>query len=309
MFEALIEAGLVKRKRYDNGLSVFKYARKVFYHQLWNTDPLLLEARGIVLDDDNNKIIWPFTKVFNHGENGAGVDLPLDTQVVAPRKINGFMAACRMYKGELIVSTTGSLDSDFTVLARKHIEALGPAQLELLHISADPFTLLFEICDESDPHIVDENYGAYLIGARNMLTGDMMQEEFLDFIAANIGYMRPEVFRGTFREVLELTEKCKHEGYMVRLTDTMETTVMKLKSPYYLTKKFLMRMGQKKVDAMFEDKEEFLKGIDEEFYSVVHYITRWFDVDKWKGYTDQERREVIEAYFHEIEYDLKKGEY
>ena len=90
MFQELIAKGLVKQKRYDNGLSVFKYTREVFYKALWNEDPLLLEARGMVLDDDGNKVIWPFTKVFNHHENGTELDL--DTVVVAPRKVNGFMA-------------------------------------------------------------------------------------------------------------------------------------------------------------------------------------------------------------------------
>lgn len=292
MFQELIDQGLVKQKRYDNGLSVFKYSREVFYKALWNTNPLLLEARGMVLADDGTKVIWPFTKVFNHHENGTELDL--DTQVIAPRKVNGFMAAARFWKGELIVSTTGTLDSDFAVLARKHIEKL---DLTMLETYATPQTLLFEICDASDPHIVEEEEGAYLIGARWMKTGQMASELMLNVFAKYLGAKRPEVFRGTFRQVLELLDECKHEGYMVRLADT-EETVMKLKSPHYLAKKFLMRMGQKKVTAMFEDKEEFLKTIDEEFYRVVHYITRWFDAETWTSYGDQKRREIIENYFN-----------
>jgi tRNA splicing ligase len=301
MFEALIEAGLVKRKRYENGLSVFKYARKVFYDKLWDTDELLLEARGIVLDDDNNPVIWPFTKVFNHHENGT--ECEPDRIVCVARKVNGFMAAARWYNGELIVSTTGSLDSDFAVLARTHIEKLKTSEM------MDWLTYIFEICDPSDPHIVEEQEGAYLIGARRMANGYPMAHEYqLDDLAEEIGAKRPEWSYMTFREAHHMAETCKHEGFMIRDPDD-GTTIMKIKSPYYLTKKFLMRMGMKKVDVMFDNKEEFLKTIDEEFYNVVHYITRWFDADKWKGYTDQERREIIEQYFHEIVYDAKKGEY
>lgn len=298
MFEQLIEAGLVKQKRYDNGLSVFKYARKVFYDALWNTDHLLLEARGLVLDDAGNKVIWPFTKVFNYKENNAGLELTLDTKVIAPRKVNGFMAACRLWNGKLIVSTTGSLDSDFAVLARTHIEALED-QVNLNYMARD-YTLLFEICDPSDPHIVEEEAGAYLIGARVMLEGvfhgEMASEACLDGIADMISAKRPEVFRGTFGELWEMVRTCKHEGWMVIDAQTRET-VMKIKSPHYLTKKFLMRMGQKKVTAMFEDKAEFLKTVDEEFYPVVHYITRWWDADKWIATSEADRRAVIEKYF------------
>lgn len=294
MFEELIAKGLVKQKRYDNGLSVFKYSREVFYKALWNEDPLLLEARGMVLDEDGNKVIWPFTKVFNHHENGTELDL--DTKVIAPRKVNGFMASVRFWKGELIVSTTGTLDSDFVALARKHIEKLN---MDLLETYASVQTMLFEICDASDPHIVEEEEGAYLIGARCMQgdgEGQMAPELVLDVFARFIGAKRPEVFRGTFREVLDLLKDCKHEGYMVRMTER-EETVMKLKSPHYLAKKFLMRMGQKKVDFMFTDTEEFLKTIDEEFYGVIHWITSTINKEGWTSLTDQQRREIIEDYF------------
>lgn len=295
MFEELIKAGLVKQKRYENGLSVFKYARKVFYDRLWETDPLLLEARGMVLDDAGNKVIWPFTKVFNYLEYNAGADLWKDTQIIAPRKINGFMAACRYWKGELIVSTTGSLDSDFAVLARTYIE-----KLPGIEIAASNLTMIFEICDPSDPHIVEEEAGAYLIGARLMQNcsyeDEMLNEAQLDSYAELLGAKRPEVFEGTFGELWEMVRECKHEGWMVRLKTTGET-VMKIKSPHYLSKKFIMRMGDKKVDNMFDCKEEFMKTLDEEFYAVVNYITRWWDKDKWKETSEADRRAVIEKYF------------
>jgi tRNA splicing ligase len=294
MFQELIDQGLVKQKRYDNGLSVFKYSREVFYRSLWNQNPLLLEARGMVLADDGTKVIWPFTKVFNHHENGTELDL--DTVVVAPRKVNGFMAAARYWKGELIVSTTGTLDSDYAKLARTYIE-----KLQGIEIMASNITVLFEICDPSDPHIVEEEAGAYLIGGRymqnTMYEGEMLTEGQLDVWAGLTGAKRPAIFHGTFRDVLNLLQDCKHEGYMVRLATPEQPTVMKLKSPHYLAKKFLMRMGQKKVTAMFEDKETFLQTIDEEFYRVVHFITRWHAADQWAGYDDQKRRAIIEDYF------------
>jgi hypothetical protein len=295
MFEALIKAGLVKQKRYENGLSVFKYARKVFYDALWNTDPLLLEARGIVIDDAGNKVIWPFTKVFNYKENNAGVNLMMDTPIIAPRKVNGFMAACRYWNGELIVSTTGSLDSDFAVLARSYIEKLNGIERDSTNM-----TLLFEICDPSDPHIVEEEAGAYLIGARLMQgcdhEGEMLNEAQLHGYAESLGAKRPEVFRGTFGQLWHMVRECRHEGWMVILAETGET-VMKIKSPHYLSKKFLMRMSDKKVDNMFDCKEEFMKTLDEEFYAIVSYITRWWDKEKWKNTSEADRRAVIEKYF------------
>lgn len=301
MFNSLIAQGLVKQKRYENGLSVFKYAKRVFYEGLWNTGPLLLEARGMVLDDEGNKVIWPFTKVFNYGENGAGSYLKSETRVVAPRKVNGFMAACRFWKGELIVSTTGSLDSDFAALARSHIEKLNQEALEEF---ADGFTLIFEICDSSDPHIVEEEEGVYLIGMRNMMElsaycGKMVPEAVLNGSAELLGAKRPEVFRGTFGDLWDQVKTCEHEGWMVIDASTRET-VMKIKSPHYLTKKFLMRMGTNKVEIMANQPQEFKKTIDEEYYPLVDFITASYR-QSWKNMSDQERRAVIEDF-------LKNGE-
>lgn len=290
MFEELIAAGLVKQKRYENGLSVFKYAKKVFYDRLWETDPLLMEARGMVLDDAGNKVIWPFTKVFNYLEYNAGADLWKDTQIIAPRKINGFMASVARYKGEIIVSTTGSLDSDFVGLAKEKLAELDLGQVK------EGYTFLFEICHEDDPHIIEEEYGAWLIGCRCHATGHMASEDSLNNASFQMDALRPEVFEGTFGELWEMVRECKHEGWMVRLKTTGET-VMKIKSPHYLSKKFIMRMGNKKVDQMFDNKVEFLKTLDEEFYAVVHYITRWWDKDKWKETSEADRRAVIEKYF------------
>ena len=70
MFQELVKAGLVKQKRYPNGLSVFKYARKVFYDALWNQNPLLLEARGMVLGRDLNtpsKFLVCWAETDKHG--------------------------------------------------------------------------------------------------------------------------------------------------------------------------------------------------------------------------------------------------
>lgn len=78
-FDDLLKDGLVVQKHYPNGLKLTKYHNKVFYKNLWNLDPRLLEARGIITDQDDNIIVWPFTKVFNHHENG--VNIPRDQDV------------------------------------------------------------------------------------------------------------------------------------------------------------------------------------------------------------------------------------
>lgn len=289
-FDDLVERKLVQKKTYDNGLSVYKYTKRVFFDALWNEDPRLLEARGMVLDADGNAVIWPFTKVFNHGENGT--TCPEDKEVVVVDKLNGFMTAARKYRGELLVSTTGTLDSEYVAMARKHIEALDWQAM------AGNITYMFEICDPEDPHIVEEAPGAYLIGARETHSGLMASEVSLDTEAEILQCKRASWERMSFAQACDLAKRTDREGYMIRDAATGEH-LMKIKSPHYLTKKFLMRMGKAKVENMFSDPKTFKKTIDEEFYEIVDYITQGYSLEVWTGFTDQQRRYRIEDYFNE----------
>lgn len=294
MFKELVKKGLVKCKQdRATGLFVYKYAKRVFYDKLWNEDPLLLDARGMVLDAEGNKVIWPFTKVFNYGENGTTCHR--DHMVEAVEKVNGFMAAARYVNGKVLVSTTGSLDSDFVQLARRVLFDVIPEH-DVWWAARRNHTLLFEICDPSDPHVVNEEPGAYLIGARDMRDGHMASEDLLDFIAQGSGFKRPRRFIAPFEDAAQIAVSSKIEGYVIRSFPSGEY-LMKIKSSHYLSKKFLMRLGTGKVKAMWENTQAYKEIIAEEFYAVVDYLTSTFNMDAWLELGDQERRKVIEAFF------------
>lgn len=292
MFQDLIDRKLVKGNTVGD-YTIYKYARKVFYDNLWGNDARLLDARGMVLDQAGNKVIHPFTKVFNYGENGTTCESDKKVQVI--RKVNGFLASARWYKGEVIVSTTGSLNSDFVIMAKETLDKALPLSCTLW-TSLKDYTLLFEICHENDPHIVDEVPGAYLIGMREMSSGRMMSESFCDWVAVKGGFHRPQHYIGEFGNVVAVSKFEQHEGFMIRDVDTGEH-LMKIKTVHYLTKKFIMRMGANKVDYMYDETQKFKESLDEEFQSVVDFITQNISKDYWKALTDQERRETIENYF------------
>lgn len=198
----LVDQGLVKKKSYDNGLSVLKYSKNVLWRNLWDKDSRFLDCRGAVVDSHNNIITMPFTKVFNYMENGTMVDM--NKIVIAPRKINGFMASLSKYKGNLLVSTTGTIDSYYANLAKKHI---GNPDID------EGFTYLFEICDKEDVHIVDEKEGAYLIGCRRSELGSkLFTEKNLDYQAERMGFMRPNWKRIVFSDLVEEVKEVTHEG-------------------------------------------------------------------------------------------------
>lgn len=286
-FSDLVDQKLVTRKDIGNGLYLYKYARKVFYDNLWHLDSRLLEARGIVLDAEGNVVVWPFTKVFNRFENGTDVDR--DRMVTVVRKVNGFMACVTLAGNDVLVTTTGSFDSEFAELACQHVG--------MLRSNFKPGrTYIFEICDPSDPHIVEEKQGAYLIGCRNLETGRMFGEDSLDCLAYDIGARRPEYDVMRFSEVPALVKVVEHEGFMIRDAGTGET-LMKIKSPHYLSKKALMRMGKRAVDQMFDNPEQFRQRLDEEFLLCFETIREKFTKDTWGGLDESGRRAVIERFF------------
>lgn len=295
----LVAKKLVTKKTYIDGpyagLSVLKYKNNVFWDNLWHTDPRLLECRGMVVDAEDNVIIWPFTKIFNRFENGT--DLPLDQQVVCVRKVNGFMATAAVRGEKLLVSTTGTLDSEFSTLARKHLDEL---KFDGVAFPED-FTFIFEICDRSDPHIIDEEEGAYLIGVRDLaLNGVMVEEHKLDRIAEVIGAKRPIWGVVPFGDVVYNVQHVQHEGYVIRNIGTDEENselLMKIKSPHYLAKKFLMRGGDNKWDMIWDNPQEARKRIDEEYYSLLEWLRFAFEKEEWKALDSQVRREKIETYF------------
>lgn len=264
---------LVTRRESERypGLFVKKYDRKVFYDNLWNDE--LIECRGHVEDEAGNIVVRPFTKIFNRFENGT--DIPDRTQVVAVRKVNGFMA-CVTYvpsRGQCVVSTTGSLDSPFVMMAQAH---LSNKVFEVCERFKDrPVTFMFEIVHRDDPHVVPEATGAHLIGMRFVddesgYNSNVEKECELDTIADMMCVMRPNWAQCTFGEIVEQARNCMHEGYVVYSKDV----VLKIKSPFYLTTKFLGRLGKNKLQSMAEDPLSFKKQLDEEFWPVLETISQ-----------------------------------
>lgn len=273
---------LVTRRESKNypGLFVIKYKNKVFYDNLWT--PELCEFRGLVVDNDWNVVVRPFTKVFNRHERGTDIDR--DAMVTAVRKINGFMAAVTNHeKYGLIVSTTGSLDSDFVGMAK---EMLPEHVVPLVG-----YTYLFEICHPKDPHIIEEKLGAYLIGARNVSTGTMLPEVELDqipFIGGTKDVYRPEWKTVRFSDIVQETKTCKHEGFMVY----SDSVSLKIKSPYYLTKKFFARVNSKKLTPLWlvQNKANF----DEEYYPLIDNIST--NLLEFSNMNEEQRKTYIQEF-------------
>lgn len=266
-------------------LFVVKYTHKVFYESLWT--PELEECRGLVVDKNWNPVIVPFKKIYNRFEQNT--DFLPDAKVTAVRKVNGFMAAATYHpKHGVIISTTGSLDSDFVAIAERHLR---PKVVNWIENLGHNLTWLFEICDPSDPHIIPENPGAYLIGARNILSGEMLSEKLLDTAYRTMEVERPHYYAGiSFKIVCDMVKVCQHEGFVV----TNGVMSLKIKSPYYLINKFLARKKGERLIDLLSDIPSLRKTVPEEFYSLLDHIEK--DIN-FPTMTERERLATMEAFF------------
>lgn len=246
------------------GLFVLKYAKRVFYDALWND--YLEECRGTVIDRDFNVIVRPFTKIYNHGvEDRSPVFKPNDV-VMAYDKVNGFMASVTTYKGELLVSTTGSLDSDFAKMAEEMILDTADVFVIKHFCQNGKVTLLFEVVHPSDPHIIPEQAGLYYLGYRiNDWYSDMRHMAY-ETIACDLirkaRWMKvipvPSYSVTTVAELEEQMKTSTREGVVFYHLDGRAA---KIKTKYYLTQKLLAR----KRDITSLNMEI----VDEEYYPLI----------------------------------------
>ena len=259
------------------GLFVLKYKKKVFYDNLWNR--FLEECRGTVIDREFNLVSRPFTKIYNYGIEKKAPKLKDNVKIHAYRKINGFMAAMTWNNGDILISTTGSLDSDFVKMIRDSIDYEHYKKICRAH---SEMTFIFECVHKDDPHIIPEKEGMYLIGYRNKDWESVVDIDpnQLDFYAAEFGSIPVEHFSTTIGELLKLVRTVKHEGFVFYAENG---TSAKIKSPHYLVNKFVAR--NPRTDKLM--RKDIKNSMDEEYYPLIDAIQA--DIEAYTALDEQAR--------------------
>ena len=265
-------------------LSVVKYAKQVFYKNLWNRE--LEECRGLVIDADFNIVSYPFTKIYNYGIEKRAPNFSEMELLKVYKKINGFMAAITWYNGDILVSTTGSLDSDFVQYVYDMIPDLEAMREVCKHYPNTTF--MFECVHASDPHIIEEELGLYLLGSREKRIGSLIEAPRLS-IAEKMGVFYVPEQHMYLQDVKAFAKSCKHEGFVMYNEKGISA---KIKSPYYLTKKFVARCTNEVKLSSPTIKEK----LDEEYYGLIDKIQE--DVGSFMAMDEQKRLEWVRNYFN-----------
>lgn len=279
---------LVSMKPAGDGLFVLKYTRRVFFDNLWND--FLEECRGTIVDKDFNVVSRPFTKVYNYGVEDRCPVFDKTTLVTAYRKINGFMACVTWHNGDILVSTTGSTDSDYVRMAKemmlKHMK-WEDWQIEVC--GSQGISLMFECVHPEDPHIIQEIPGMYFLGWRENTWdstvkgfGVNIANHWKDYAENVLNCYSAEAVVLPLDELQTKVRYVKHEGFVVYTEDNQS---FKIKSPYYLTSKWVAR--NPKTDKLVNLKNDIKQTIDEEYYHLIDLIRE--NIEQYTAMDEQAR--------------------
>ena len=275
---------LVNKRPAGDGIYVLKYKKTVFFDDLWNR--FLEECRGTIVDEHFNVVSRPFTKIYNYGIDKQSPVFANDVLVDAYRKINGFMVAVTWHNDDILVSTTGTTDSDYVKMARELIDTERYRKVCKAWYGT---TFIFECVHPNDPHIVPETSGMYLLGYRvkDWTSKTRVHPKVLRDLEVEFGTVPVEHYRVTVGELLTMVKTVKHEGF-VFYTDLGEGA--KIKSPYYLTAKWVAR--NPRTDKLMRD--DIKKQIDEEYYPLIDAIRA--NIDEYTAMDEQTRLAWVRNY-------------
>lgn len=307
--ESLVTNKMATRQLDDTKmLRVYKYSKQTFWDNRWGESPWLLKARGIGLDAGGRIVSHPFDKCFNYLENDTGKNLTDDTPIVAVLKLNGFLGICSAHplkKGELLAHTQGGFGGEFVEYIREYLNQPRTRGMVGRFLAKNDVTLMFEVLHPSDPHIIeypDTMMGLHLLGVRGKNEKDQpWTEEQVDAAALEMGLPRPQWERTTFGELKRRIKDDRGEGYMVREDTPEQLHLLKWKSPYYLTTKFLGRLSSKRIAHLYGNPSDFKKTVDEEFFVLVDLIPKSVDRESFLTMSQEARvsfvRDLIDQVF------------
>jgi hypothetical protein len=151
------------------------------------------------------------------------------------------------------------------------------------------YTFMFECVHPSDPHIIPEDAGMYFLGWREnswdsqvLGYGKKTADHWRDFALGLLHCKYPEATHTTLGELQAMSKSVKHEGFVFYTEDNISS---KIKSPWYLTNKWVAR--NPRTDKLADLKNDIKKNLDEEYYPLVDAIRA--NIDEYTAMDEQSR--------------------
>lgn len=227
----------------EGSFLILKYRPEVNFFDLWNE--FYMETRGLVIDIDKMELVsCPYRKFFNLNEKPI-TQINVITELInkaynvtIKNKEDGSMISCSRYNGNLVVSTSGALNSSQALWAKTFIEKHYPALMESL---PEHLTFIFEAIYPENHIVVDYGLREDLIltNIRNKKTGRLLEEAEVEHYAMLFNLPTPQK---ETTGLLELMKAAKNrdlypaeskEGWVFIIRTKDEERLFKLKCDDY----------------------------------------------------------------------------
>jgi RNA ligase len=227
----------------EGSFLILKYRPEVNFFDLWNE--FYMETRGLVIDINKMKLVsCPYRKFFNLNEKPI-TQINVITglinkayNVTIKNKEDGSMISCSRYNGNLVVSTSGTLNSSQALWAKAFIEKHYPVLMESL---PEHLTFIFEAIYPENHIVVDYGLREDLIltNIRNKETGRLLEETEIEYYALLFNLTTPQK---ETKGLLELMKAAKDrnlypadskEGWVFVIRTKDEERLFKLKCDDY----------------------------------------------------------------------------
>ena len=263
--DKLINEGMIIDNRHKSlPLTIFNYSKIAQFQKNWND--ITLQARGLIIDDNDKIIARPFKKFFNMEELKAN-EIPNERYEVY-KKMDGSLGILFYYANAWHMATRGSFTSEqsikgMSIFNNKYKHLIPNLNVEL--------TYLFEIIYSENRIVVDygETEDLILLSAIHAESGNE-----IDINDINLPFTKVESYEITNFEDLKNRNTQNEEGYVIKFIPS--NFRMKIKFEDYVTLHGIVtEFSTKKVWEILKDNqdlEKLLEMVPDEFYDKVKLV-------------------------------------
>ena len=228
----------VKINNYLSDLAIFNYGIEADF-----ADPVVQEARGIIIDLNNLEVVcWPFRKFGNYSESYAD-NIDWSTARVQD-KVDGSIMKLWYYNGSWKISTNGMIDANAAntasvihrTFAALFLSADNYKDIKFDELNKD-YTYIFELVSPENQIVIKyDNIRLYHIGTRDNKTGkeynvDIGIEKPVEYSVNSSTYNLQSCI-DLVNKINQGQDSVKYEGFVV-VDDNWNR--IKIKSPEYLS--------------------------------------------------------------------------
>lgn len=297
LLKQMVDQKYVLRNKHPQfDLYIYNYAPLTQFEKNWNV--ATLDARGLILDENDNVIARPFKKFFNVQEH-ANADIPWHENYTISSKEDGSLGITYVGPdGVVRIATRGSFVSDQSIWATKWLDSQ-PELVSLIKKMDSTTTLLFEIIFKSNKIVVDygEFEGLIHIGGIDKKTGLHLN---VDSYPTKAGVRAATVFNVAHLPSFLLNQRDNFEGYVIRFMPSGFTVKYKMED-YVRLHKIVTNTSNVVIWeylASSTNLDHILTNIPDEFYDWVKLT-----IAELQSSYDEILLKVVSAHNH-ITYNL-----